>query len=117
MATSTEAGWRSGAIAMLTEHHTTTAAPATIVGRSAARWPIRQAASLDIVVDVRTPARLFRGSVPMAALQVSQVTRTAAPTSSANANTIAPPIRLTLPWWHPNGNVSPRFRVRVQLHS
>lgn len=48
-ATSTEIGCRSAGIAMLTRQHSTLVAPATAVGRRAARWPIRQAASLDTV--------------------------------------------------------------------
>ncbi len=67
-----------------------------IVGRSAARWPIRQAASLDIVTDVRTPARLFRGREPLAARHVSHVTSAAAPISRAIGNTTAPSMLTTL---------------------
>lgn len=95
-ATSTETGVRSGATTMLTEHHNTVTVPAMIIGRSTARCPTCQAASLDIVIRVRTPARLFRPKDPLAALQVSQVTRAAAPISSINANTVAPPTRSTL---------------------
>lgn len=105
-ATSTAIGVRSGATPMLTVHHDTVAIPEMIVGRSAARWPIRQAASLDRVTDVLTPARLFRGSDPLAALQVNQVTRAAAPTSSAIENTIAPSIPTTVVFQEGNGNVS-----------
>lgn len=91
---------------MLVEHQRTVIAPAMMVGRSAARCPMRQAASLDIVIRVRMPAKLFRARDPSAALQVSQVTRTALAISIVNANTIAPAMRPTLLFRSANGKVS-----------
>ncbi len=75
---------------MLNEHQSTVMAPAIIVGRSAARCHTRQAASLDIVIRVRTPASVFRASDPVAALQLM---RTAATISSVSVNTSAHPLR------------------------
>lgn len=51
------------------------------------------------------PAVAAQPQVPLAALQVSQVTRTAAPISDANANAIAPPTRPTLAFRPYNGNI------------
>ncbi len=106
VATSTEIGVRSDPTTMLNEHQSTVVAPAIIVGRSAARCPTRQAASLDIVIRVRTPASVFRASEPAAALQVIQVTRTAVTLSSISANSIAPLMPTTVASQIVNGNVS-----------
>lgn len=101
----TDDGVRSGAMRMLSTHQTTVIAPEISVGRSAARCPVCQASSLDIVMLVRTPANPFRPSDPTAARHVTQATSTAAPISAIIVNTIAPDTAPTLACSNVNGNV------------
>lgn len=102
----TDDGVRSGAMRMLNTHQATVIVPEISVGRSAARWPVCQASSLDIVILVRIPAIPFRRSDPSAARHVTQATSTAAPISATNANIIAPDTATTLACTNVNGNVS-----------
>ncbi len=91
-------------------------APEISVGGSAARCPVRQASSLDIVTRVRMPARSFRPSCPFAARHVNHITRTAPPISTTSADTIAPGMVTTLACWYMNGNV-PRGQWRASLRT
>ncbi len=94
--TITDAGVRKAGTTMHTAQQRIAITLEISVGGNAARCPVRQASSLDIVTRVRMPARSFRPSCPFAARHVNHITRTAPPISMTSADTIAPGMGTTL---------------------